>query len=206
MKASFAQFLSLRHGGSGFVFGYGGGATGQKYAVLHAANPTHRPRCIQPDPVQPAVPLAVVPGHQLHDHAPAALPPSAYTDPPTRATPPTTHVAAKRTRANYIGDPASGTRRSTRASPRTRPPTPVGALRGEAPRPKSALVPPAIPVRRLFQPPDANSPTPTPAGLTRATRARRGSLHQRDRTRSPADPDRPPARCLPSWSRDPATP
>ena len=29
MKASFAQFLSLRHGGSGFVFGYGSGATGQ---------------------------------------------------------------------------------------------------------------------------------------------------------------------------------
>ena len=33
MKASFAQFLSLRHGGSGFIFGYGSGATGQNYTV-----------------------------------------------------------------------------------------------------------------------------------------------------------------------------
>ena len=43
MKASFAQFLSLRHGGSGFVFGYGSGATGQNIAV-RLAIPTPRPR------------------------------------------------------------------------------------------------------------------------------------------------------------------
>src|SRR5208337_2432284 len=44
MKASFAQFLSLRHGGSGFVFGYGSGATGQNFTV-------------QTSPAYPVVPL-----------------------------------------------------------------------------------------------------------------------------------------------------
>ena len=34
MKAAFAQFLSLRHGGSGYVFGYGSGLPGQNATVL----------------------------------------------------------------------------------------------------------------------------------------------------------------------------
>src|SRR5208283_1079797 len=34
MKAAFAQFLSLRHGGSGYVFGYGNGYPGQNVTVL----------------------------------------------------------------------------------------------------------------------------------------------------------------------------
>ncbi len=33
IKAAFAQFLSLRHGGSGYLFGFGGGVTGQNSAV-----------------------------------------------------------------------------------------------------------------------------------------------------------------------------
>ena len=45
MKASFAQFLSLRHGGSGYVFGYGSGAVGQNSAVVTSpAIPTPRRR------------------------------------------------------------------------------------------------------------------------------------------------------------------
>ena len=34
IKAAFAQFLWLRHGGSGYLFGFGSGATGQNSAVV----------------------------------------------------------------------------------------------------------------------------------------------------------------------------
>jgi hypothetical protein len=37
LKAAFAQFLWLRHGGSGYLFGYGNGATGQNSAVATPA-------------------------------------------------------------------------------------------------------------------------------------------------------------------------
>jgi hypothetical protein len=35
IKAAFAQFLWLRHGGSGYIFGFGNGATGQNSAVVN---------------------------------------------------------------------------------------------------------------------------------------------------------------------------
>ena len=75
IKAAFAQFLWLRHGGSGYLFGFGSGAVGQNSAVVPIA-----PR--EPDagrlrlghPGRAAVPLAVVSRHRLHGDAPGDAP------------------------------------------------------------------------------------------------------------------------------------
>ena len=103
MKASFAQFLSLRHGGSGFVFGYGSGATGQNTTVVTG------------NPNAPAAPNNAIPADRpFHSLSypdinytvmrPSALPPSAYSDPPTVAPPPA--VTWPPTYAGgYVGDP-----------------------------------------------------------------------------------------------------
>jgi hypothetical protein len=147
MKASFAQFLSLRHGGSGFVFGYGSGTVGQNFAVLTSpANPN-----------APATPNAIPADRPFHSLSypdlnytlmrPAALPPSTYTDPQAPATPPVPTYPPTY-RGNYIGDP--GVRNPSLYqgfSSGTTPASTSGAI----------LVPPAIPLRRLFQPPDANT-------------------------------------------------
>ena len=140
MKAAFAQFLSLRHGGSGFVFGYGSGLPGQNRRRSTPAIPTPRPQLPhQPDPGRPAVPLAVVPGHRLHAdasrgaaavalHGPDGEHPGSRCGPrpipPARLAhqPPTTRTTR-----------ASGIDRSTRASPR-RPLSRPGARSGARPR------------------------------------------------------------------------
>jgi hypothetical protein len=137
MKTSFAQFLSLRHGGSGFVFGYGYGDVGQNYAVHMTTDP-------------PAAGTTAIPadrpfrslsfpdiGYTLM--RPAALPPSAtYTDP-----------VKNLTATNYAGDPGirnpflyAGYASATAGQP--------------ASTAASLILPPAIAPRRLFQPPDAN--------------------------------------------------
>ncbi len=69
IKAAFAQFLSLRHGGSGYLFGYGGGVTGQNQRGGDSARPGLQPADPAAGPGRAPLPLAVVPGHQLHDHA-----------------------------------------------------------------------------------------------------------------------------------------
>ena len=70
LKAAFAQFLSLRHGGSGFIFGFGSGAVGQNTTVSPIVAPTTLTnRLVDGDSGGPTVPLAVVPGHQLHGDA-----------------------------------------------------------------------------------------------------------------------------------------
>jgi hypothetical protein len=148
MKAAFAQFLTLRHGGSGFVFGFGDPtiAVGQNYAFLNSANVN-----------SPATPSGIPPDRPFHSLSfpdidytimrPAALPPSNYTDPkpvvPTGAGAglPPAYVGG------YSGDP--GVRNSY-----LYPALATGSTPGSAPT--GVLVPPAIPLRRLFQPPDAN--------------------------------------------------
>ncbi len=76
LKAAWVQFLNLRHGGSGYIFGYGLGAVGQNSAIA----PLDRRRRALPTAMngslygdghsgRAAVPVAVVSGHQLHDHA-----------------------------------------------------------------------------------------------------------------------------------------
>src|SRR5208337_3596535 len=81
MKASFAQFLSLRHGGSGFVFGYGSGATGQNYTVQNSGYPTVAGNTYAIPAARPFHSLSY-PDINYTIMRPAALPPSAYTDPP----------------------------------------------------------------------------------------------------------------------------
>ena len=94
IKAAFAQFLWLRHGGSGYLFGFGNGAVGQNNAVvpIAPANPTP-PGYGSGHPGGTAVPLAF--GYPDIDYtvifAPATLPRrrsptrrAALTQPPTR--------------------------------------------------------------------------------------------------------------------------
>ncbi|MGA7499014.1 MAG: hypothetical protein WBX00_19975, partial [Isosphaeraceae bacterium] len=173
MKASFAQFLSLRHGGSGFVFGYGSGATGQNTAVL--IGNTHAPAAPNnPIPADRPFHSLSYPDINYTIMRPAALPPSTYTDPQlptppptspplTAAWPPTSYPPSA---GPYVGDP--GVRNTllyegyvTAASA-----SPIGTTPASTPA-SQLLVPPAIPVRRLFQPPDYSPPTsPTPLPIT----------------------------------------
>jgi hypothetical protein len=139
MKTSFAQFLSLRHGGSGFVFGYGIAATGQNTAV---ALPTPNPNNLAPSGIPLDRPFHSLsyPDINLTVMRPAALPPSTFTDPVLQ-------IGAV---ANYSGDPAY-------KNPFLYP----GYVTGAAPNSTSAalVLPPAIPTRRLFQLPDNYSAT-----------------------------------------------
>ncbi len=87
LKASWVQFLTLRHGGSGYLFGFGTGAVGCNVA-LNGANGVAGYSGIGPPPV-PAVGIpADIPFHSLSypdiDYTimrPAALPPTAFTTP-----------------------------------------------------------------------------------------------------------------------------
>ena len=75
IKAAFAQFLWLRHGGSGYLFGFGNGAVGQNNAVVPIAP-------AEPDagrlrlghPGGASIPLALVSRHRLHGDAPGDAP------------------------------------------------------------------------------------------------------------------------------------
>ena len=75
LKAAWVQFLTLRHGGSGYLFGYGLGAVGQNSAVAPvysaAGNPDHPHKQSVGDGHTggAAVPFAVVSRHQLHADA-----------------------------------------------------------------------------------------------------------------------------------------
>ena len=109
MKAAFAQFLSLRHGGSGYVFGYGSGLPGQNATVL-TGNPnaptTPALAMVSPIPADRPFHSLSYPDIDYTIMRPAALPPSAYTDPlatinPTIAWPPSYNSAAN----NYTADP-----------------------------------------------------------------------------------------------------
>ncbi|QEH38168.1 hypothetical protein OJF2_67660 [Aquisphaera giovannonii] len=160
MKASFAQFLTLRHGGSGFVFGYGKGAPGQNYAVqLAAANPNaptfaNLPR--NPIPADRPFRSLSYPDINYTVMRPAALPLSPYTDPkPSTAAvawPPTGYTG------NYAGDPGLRNPSIHHAYITSVPgatPTPPN---GPASTPGSRLhLPPPIPARRLFQPADRST-------------------------------------------------
>lgn len=168
LKLSFAQFLWLRHGGSGFVFGYGTGLPGQNTAV-----PTSPVNSYAPAPPNNLIP-ADRPFHSLSYPdinytimRPAALPPSAFTDPhlstfpttpipnplstpPYKPNPPTTPY--------YAGDPGI---RNPYLYQSIATGTPPASSTSAAP--PTFVAPPAIPARRLFQPPDANQTTNPPS-------------------------------------------
>ena len=165
MKASFAQFLTLLHGGSGFVFGYGRGGTGQNYAVqLANPNPNAPPLADLPsNPIPSSRPFHSLsyPDINYTLMRPAALPPSAFTDPqapkpPQLITPPTAPTYPPAYTGNFIGDP--GVRNPnlswgfiTQNPPSTTGTPPVSTT-------TNLYLPPPIPLRRLFQPPDAYAP------------------------------------------------
>jgi len=173
MKAAFAEFLSLRHGGSGYIFGYGSGQTGQNLSVL----PT------TPNPNGPTTPAQAMlspipadrPFHSLSypdiDYTiirPAPLPPSNYTDPQMATAPsipPTTAQWPPGYTGTYTGDPGVRNTLLYEGFPTNLSATPAGSVPQSTPAATGAgttpfLLPPPIPVRRLFQPPDA---IPNPA-------------------------------------------
>jgi len=149
---AFAQFLALRHGGSGYVFGYGSGSPGQNFSVtLGTANPN--------EPVPPTAVPADRPFHSLSypdiDYTvlrPAALPPSQFTDPQQNLAPTGTQL--------YAGDPgvknplAYPGYKTGPLGPTNLGPTSTVTAPTWVPGPTTLVLPPAIPLRRLFQIPD----------------------------------------------------
>jgi hypothetical protein len=140
IKAAFAQFLWLRHGGSGYLFGFGNGAVGQNSAVVPIA-----PVSPTPAGYGSGIP-AERPFHSLSypdiDYTvmrPATLPPSPYTNPPSTDT------------TSYTADP--GVRNPNLYPGYITQSAPTGSAAASGATP---VYPSAIPVRRLFQLPDAN--------------------------------------------------
>jgi hypothetical protein len=139
VKAAFAQFLKVRHGGSGFLFAYGSGPTGTPNNTLTPANlavASDRPfRSLSFPDIDFTVmrPAALAPSnYSLPAHtSPGTVPPGPYASDPGLRNP-------------YLypgyatGVPPSG------LSVNNKPPW----------YPSSWTVPPAIPTRRLFQNPD----------------------------------------------------
>src|SRR5262249_22228450 len=133
VKAAFAQFLKVRHGGSGFLFAYGAGATGTRnptYTTPPADNEhlqvasDRQLRCLY----FPATPFQVM--------RPAPPRPSPYSLPVLSAAP-------------YTSDPGL---RNPNLYQGYQTAVPPSGLSNATP---PAIVPPAIPARRLFQNPDA---------------------------------------------------
>ncbi len=160
IKAAFAQFLWLRHGGSGYLFGFGTGAVGQNNSVV---------------PIDPLIPMpsgygsgipAERPFRSLSfpdiDYTvmrPSTLPPSIYTNPPITYQTIYTADPGIRNPNLYPGYVTQGRRRATwrRAA---RPRTPARSRCAGSSR----------------------SPTPTPRA-TRASRAIRSSITRSRRLR-----------------------
>jgi large repetitive protein len=154
MKASFAQFLSLRHGGSGYVFGFGGGAVGQNVAVATSPANPHAPAAPGPIPADRPFHSLSYPDINYTIMRPAALPPSAFTDPQMPTTPPTPAWPPTGYTGGYIGDPGVRNPSLYQGFATNLSATPMGSTPASNPA-TQLLVPPAIPARRLFQPPDA---------------------------------------------------
>ncbi len=149
MKAAFAQFLWARHGGSGFLFGFGEGATGR--------NQTTVPAVITPPmtglPAERPFRAPSFPDVDYTPMRPATLAPTAFTDPPANPAVPVNLNPV-------VDDPGvrnqrlfAGYERSTWAGSNA----------------TTTMLPPPIPARRLFQPADAW--TWTSGGVTETSNA-----------------------------------
>jgi hypothetical protein len=141
IKAAFAQFLWLRHGGSGYLFGFGNGSVGQNGAVVPIAPVSPAPAGYGSGiPAERPFRSLSYPDIDRTVMRPATLPPSPFTNPPSTDT------------TAYTADPGV---RNPNLYPgyttQTAPTVSVGAS-GTMP-----VYPGAIPVRRLFQVPDANA-------------------------------------------------
>jgi hypothetical protein len=136
LKAAFIDFLKLRHGGSGFLFAFGGGPVGSGPAPV--ANSTiNPPATVYQTPVAMERPYHSLsyPDIDFTLMRPASLPPSTLTTPVANANP---SGAA----SNYCEDPGL-------KNPYLNPPSPQNA----APA-LGFSAPPQVPPRRLFQIPD----------------------------------------------------
>jgi len=148
LKAAFVQFLWLRHGGSGYLFGFGSGGVGQNNSMAPLApSPGY--------PVPPNLPTGIpaerpfrslsFPDIDYTVMRPNTLPPSLFTNPQPNATP--------GVGVFYTGDP--GVRNANLypgyASTNNGG---VGIPTGSSVT-MTPVYPPAIPVRRLFQIPDS---------------------------------------------------
>ncbi len=141
IKAAFAQFLWLRHGGSGYLFGFGGGSVGQNSAVVPIDPPIPAPAGYgQGIPVERPFRSLSFPDIDYTVMRPATLPPSPFSNPPS-------------TDPNiYTADP--GVRNPQLYPGYTTQNAPTGFVAASGGTP---AYPGAIPVRRLFQLPDASA-------------------------------------------------
>ena len=141
IKAAFAQFLWLRHGGSGYLFGFGNGAVGQNSAVVPIDPPIPAPAGYGSGiPAERPFRSLSFPDIDYTVMRPATLPPSPFTNPPsTDAT-------------SYTADP--GVRNPNLYPGYLTQNAPTGSVAASGVTP---AYPGAIPVRRLFQVPDANA-------------------------------------------------
>ena len=91
IKAAFAQFLWLRHGGSGYLFGFGNGAVGQNSAVVPIDPPISVPAGYGSGiPAERPFRSLSFPDIDYTVMRPATLPPSPFTNPPRARTRPRT--------------------------------------------------------------------------------------------------------------------
>jgi hypothetical protein len=141
IKAAFAQFLWLRHGGSGYLFGFGSGAVGQNSAVVPIDPPAAAPAGYGSGlPAERPFRSLSFPDIDYTVMRPATLPPSPFTNPPS--TNPTTYTADPGVRNPNLY-PGYATQKA-----------PMGGVVASGGVP---AYPGAIAVRRLFQVPDANA-------------------------------------------------
>jgi hypothetical protein len=141
IKAAFAQFLWLRHGGSGYLFGFGNGAVGQNNAVMPIDPPTPAPPGYGSGiPAERPFRSLSFPDIDYTVMRPATLPPSPFTNPPSTDS------------TSYTADPGVRNPNLYPGYATQNAPTGGAAVSGGAP-----VYPVAIPVRRLFQIPDANA-------------------------------------------------
>ncbi len=169
LKASWVQFLSMRHGGSGFLYGFGTGAVGQNLAITPLSPPLTPPAGFGV-----GIP-AEIPFHSLSYPdinytvmRPAALPPTLFTTPALNTAPVLTAAGVGSTFYSadpgvrspevlfqggltvsaYQGYPSSASMTNTFQTPlATTNESGVSTI-------YYPYLPPPIPARRLFQLPD----------------------------------------------------
>ncbi len=186
LKAAWVQFLWLRHGGSGYMFGHGFGAVGQNYAITPTASVAGAPAGFGTMiPKETPFRALSYPDIDFTVMRPAALPPTGYTNPPLNTTPnlsgavPQYYTADPGVRAPETIQPATGATLTFNQGYPTS--TATGVTTYYYPGSATTMgniyypyLPPPIPPRRLFQmpdlyfgvagtPPSATSPAPSHA-------------------------------------------
>ena len=146
LKAAFVEFLWLRHGGSGYIFGNGSAAVGQNNTMPPIPNPL--PITL---PTGATFGIGIPADRPFHSLSypdidftvmrPSTLPPSVFSNPQPNATPVLTGTPP----VFYSGD--AGVRNINLYPGYATATVPLG-------NPTTPIYPSAIPARRLFQVPD----------------------------------------------------